>query len=111
MLIHKETMGVLDQYWTGRYAGAQGTLVPVMAEYTLMQGGFSPDEWWEVPRGSALGRYVRTVYPFCTPVLDAEGGLVGVRAERDARPPDALPAKRRRRRKKAGILEDMFAGL
>jgi len=79
MLIHKGTMGVLDVYWTGKYRkDCVAGVLPVMAEYTLAGTELSGADWWEVPRGSALGRKALRYYPCCTPVLGADGSLVDV---------------------------------
>lgn len=112
MLVHKRTMGVLDRYWTGRYTTWQGESVPLMAEYTMEGGGFPREEWWEVPRDSPLGRRVRILYPFCTPVVDENGGLVGVMPEKTGGMSiETPPAKGRRRPRRRGLMEDLFAEL
>ena len=81
VLIHKSTMGVLDTYWTGAYRldPKSGVQVPVEQEYTLQTiPEFSPEEWWEVPRGSKLGKKLRMYYPWVTPVVDEAGELTDV---------------------------------
>ena len=81
VLIHKSTMGVLDTYWTGAYRldPKSGVQVPVEQEYTLQTiPEFSPEEWWEVPRGSKLGKKLRMYYPWVTPVVDESGELTDV---------------------------------
>lgn len=113
MLVHKATMGVLDQFWTGRYRKAPtGGEEPVMAEYTLENTPLSPDEWWEVPRGSALGRKLRRHYPFCSPAVSEDGSLDGVsvwprwRREGLSAPPAPAPGRRsRQRRRRAGVID------
>jgi hypothetical protein len=112
MLVHKATMGVLDRFWTGRYAiGRDGTPEPVMEEYSLKNSGLAGDEWWFVARGSALGRRVRSVYPCCTPVTDEAGKLIAVIAwPRRMKAEKEAPAQTKRRRpyRKRGILEDLL---
>ena len=81
VLIHKSTMGVLDTYWTGAYRldPKSGVQVSVEQEYTLQTiPEFSPEEWWEVPRGSKLGKKLRMYYPWVTPVVDEAGELTDV---------------------------------
>lgn len=81
MLIHKRTMGVLDTYWTGAYRldPALGVQVPVEQEYTFRTAPeLSPEEWWEVSRGSKLGKKLRMYYPWITPVVDEAGELKDV---------------------------------
>ena len=56
MLIHKQTMGVLDQYWSGLYVSVGQERVPQMIEYTLANTGLSPADWWEIPRLSRRPR-------------------------------------------------------
>ncbi len=80
MLVHKATRGVADLYWTGKYrTDKDGTSLPVMSEYTLTKTGFSPRDWWEVPRNSTLGKAVRLVYPCFDPVTDDRGELVAIK--------------------------------
>lgn len=81
MLIHKETMGVLDTFWTGktRLDPKSGHQVPVEQEYTFRTAPkLSPEEWWEVPRLSKLGKKLRMYYPWITPVVNAAGELTDV---------------------------------
>ncbi len=113
MLVHKATMGVLDRFWTGRHRKPPGGgEEPVMAEYTLENTGLDPAEWWEVPRGSALGRKLRRYYPFCSPAVSEDGSLDGVTAwprwKREglsAPPAPAGPGRRsRQRRRRAGVM-------
>ncbi len=114
MLVHKATMGVLDQFWTGRHRKTSaGGEEPVMAEHTLENTPLDPAEWWEVPRESALGRKLRRYYPFCSPEVSADGRLDGVtvwprwRREGLSVPP-APPGKDRRsrqHRRRTGIMD------
>ena len=123
MLIHKQTMGVLDQYWSGLYVSVGQERVPQMIEYTLANTGLSPADWWEIPRLSRLGRWVRMVYPYCDPITDDRGELIDVtmwpawRQVGLAEPPaeavvDELqptPAKKRRRqRRSCGLFADLL---
>ena len=89
MLIHKQTMGVLDTFWTGEnhLDPKSGLQVPVEREYTFRTAPeLSPEEWWEVSRGSKLGKKLRMYYPWVTPVVDEAGELTDVEIQRE--PPD-----------------------
>ena len=89
MLIHKQTMGVLDTFWTGEnhLDPKSGLQVPVEREYTFRTApDLSPEEWWEVSRGSKLGKKLRMYYPWVTPVVDEAGELTDVEIQRE--PPD-----------------------
>ncbi len=114
MLVHKATMGVLDQFWTGRHRKVtDGGEEPVMAEHTLENTPLDPAEWWEVPRGSALGRKLRRYYPFCSPVVSQDGSLDGVnvwpRWKREGQSAPPAPSGRerrsRQRRRRAGVID------
>ena len=81
MLIHKQTMGVLDTFWTGEnhLDTKSGLQVPVEREYTFRTAPeLSPEEWWEVSRGSKLGKKLRMYYPWVTPIVDESGELTDV---------------------------------
>lgn len=96
MLIHKQTMGVLDTYWTGSYRleVSTGMQVPVEREYTYKSAPeLSAAEWWEVPRNSKLGKKLRMYYPWITPVVDEAGELVDVELQLAA--PDEDQAARK----------------
>ena len=87
MLIHKETMGVLDTFWTGetRLDPKSGLQVPVEREYTFRTAPeLSPAEWWEVPRSSKLGRKLRMYYPWVDPIMDEAGELTDVEVQQKA---------------------------
>ena len=117
MLIHKATLGVLDYYWSGRYAKSlDGQQLPLMVEYTLDGSGLSPDEWWYVPSRSPLAARIRWSYPWMDPVLGEDGELLDVlpwpRWMRSGEPPpeeQPRPEKKksRQRRRRGG----MFAAL
>ena len=92
MLIHKQTMGVLDTFWTGEnhLDTKSGLQVPVEREYTFRTAPeLSPEEWWEVSRGSKLGKKLRMYYPWVDPVVDEDGGLTDVEIQREAPDGDA----------------------
>lgn len=123
MLIHKGTMGVLDSFWTGEFIQVGVERVPIMAEYTLANTELDPKDWWEIPRTSRLGRFIRLSYPWCDPVVDEAGDLIWVEPwpawRRDGlpEPPDVpqetetTQLKRRRRpRRRRGIFEDLLVG-
>lgn len=96
MLIHKQTMGVLDTYWTGAYRmdPKSGVQVPVEQEYTFQTiPELSPEEWWEVPKSSKLGKKLRMYYPWVNPVVDEAGALTDVEIQREA-PEGALVAQK-----------------
>ncbi len=108
-------MGVLDQFWTGRYETVMNVRVPAMAEYTFANTGLDPGEWWYVPRNSRLGRRLRAVYPYCIPETDGSGELTGIRTEVPAWTPapktENIPAKKRRQRpRKGGLLGEWLRG-
>lgn len=82
-------MGVLDTFWTGEnhLDTKSGLQVPVEREYTFRTAPeLSPEEWWEVSRGSKLGKKLRMYYPWVTPVVDEAGELTDVEIQRE--PPD-----------------------
>lgn len=88
MLVHKRTMGVLDTFWTGetRLDPRSGLQTPVEREYTFRTAPeLSPEEWWEVPRGSKLGKKLRMYYPWVTPVVDEAGELTDAALPETAR--------------------------
>ena len=88
MLIHKQTMGVLDTFWTGEnHLDPKSRLqLPVEREYTFRTAPeLSPEEWWEVPRSSKLGKKLRMYYPWVTPVVDEAGELTDVELPETAR--------------------------
>ena len=96
MLIHKQTMGVLQTYWTGAHRVVPGSAVPepVMKEYTFRAAPeLSPEEWWEVPMSSKLGKKIRMYYPWITPVVDEAGELTDVEIQREV--PDGEAEARR----------------
>ena len=96
MLIHKSTMGVLNTYWTGAHRIVPGSIAPepVMREYTFQSApDLGPEEWWEVPAASALGRKIRMYYPWITPVVDEAGALTDVELQREA-PDGELEARK-----------------
>ena len=71
-------MGVLDRIWTGQHTrGPDGILSPVERPAVLADVD-TPEDWWEIPSRSSLARRIRIHYPFLSPVLDEEGGLVDV---------------------------------
>lgn len=71
-------MGVLDRIWTGQHTrGPDGILSPVERPAVLADVD-TPEDWWEIPSRSLLARRIRIHYPFLSPVLDEEGGLVEV---------------------------------
>lgn len=111
MLIHKATLGVLDYYWTGRYAkGPDGQQLPLMAEYTLEGTGLGADEWWYVPSRSPLASRIRWSYPWMDPVIGEEGELLDIhpwprwKREGETPPEEQLkPQKSRQHRRRGGM--------
>lgn len=80
MLVHKQTLGVLQWYWDGEsYVTFDGVARPKMAPVTLENHDLSADEWWQVPNGTPLAKKIALCYPFFDPVV-AEGELVGAEA-------------------------------
>lgn len=81
MLVHKKSLGVLEQApWDGEsmLVIANGTKIPKLRPATLAGLGLDPAEWWEVPSRSHLAKLIRWSYPFFIPEVDEEGELVGV---------------------------------
>ena len=71
-------MGVLDRIWTGQHTrGPDGILSPLERQ-AVSSDVDHPEDWWEIPSRSSLARRIRLHYPFLSPVLDEEGGLVDV---------------------------------
>lgn len=109
MLIHKRTLGVLEYApWDGAFRTFDGVRVPVLRSAKLDRLGLDPAEWWEVPNGSALALVIRHCYPFFSPVVGEDGGLLNVEpwppwqvyGEPPPAPVPEQPPKRRRRRRK-----------
>ena len=82
MLIHKQTMGVLDYIWTGHYRDTpDGGRIPVMRQVRLTDfPELNPDEWWELPENHPLAMRILRQYPWLTPVVGAEGELLDVKS-------------------------------
>lgn len=80
MLVHKATMGVLDEIWDGTYRKqADGSYAPVsrhtnMADFPEL----SPEDWWEIPDTSPLAARILRSYPFICPVMAENGELLDV---------------------------------
>ena len=65
-----------------------------MKEYTFRTSPeLSPEEWWEVPMSSKLGKKIRMYYPWITPVVDEAGKLTDVEIQREV--PDGEAEARR----------------
>lgn len=86
-------MGVLDYIWTGTSVSKMGAVTPVYRQATLADVD-DPTQWWEIPRASPLGKYIRIHYPFLTPEVGESGELVGAKAVREDGGPD--PAEDRK---------------
>ena len=72
LLVHKESHGVLTQIWN-----LEGTkLVPATFKNCPY---LTPDEWWDVPYASPLGKRVLWFYPDFEPVVDSRGMLIDIR--------------------------------
>ena len=80
MLVHKRTMGVLEYLWAGEHrAGPDGVLVPVEKPVSLKDlPELNPEDWWEVPSGSALAKKIRLYYPWIAADVGPNGELTGV---------------------------------
>lgn len=78
MLVHKQTMGIIDRVWTGDYMTDQnGVRIPIERK-VILDDVDSPDDWWEVSTDSSLGKRIKKFYPFITPIVDNDGNLVDV---------------------------------
>lgn len=115
MLIHRSTMGILDQCWTGRYVQRGQDREPEMVECTFAGTGLPETDWWEVPRMSSLGRRLRAAYPWCDPVVDDTGQLVDIvvwpdwrRAGLPAPEGAEQTAPKKRRRRGKGLFADLL---
>ena len=88
LLIHKETMGVLDYVWTGSYRHTpSGEKIPVRRRATLeyLRKQFpelDPAEWWELPEDHPLTTLILRNYPWLTPVVGPDGELLDVKNSR-----------------------------
>lgn len=70
MLIHKRTMGIIEEEWTGT------VLRPVtLANHPELDR----DDWWELPGTSPMARTARIYYPWLEPEVDEDGCLIGLR--------------------------------
>ena len=104
MLVHKQTLGVLQWYWDGvSYVTFDGVRRPKMAPVTPETYDLEDGQWWQVPNGTPLARKIALSYPFFDPVL-AEGELVDVevwpawkRYGEEAPPAETPPTARRKR--------------
>lgn len=111
MLVHKKTLGVLQWYWDGvSMVTYDGVTMPKMEPVTLTTHELDPNEWWQVPNGTALARKIALCYPFFDPVVQ-EGELVGVQVwpawkrygEAEPVPVTVPPAGKYNRRKKRTV--------
>lgn len=79
MLVHKATMGVLVEIYTGEVGyNSNGCTYPVYRAPTL-EDVDDPDEWWEVPPGTAFSKTLAHYYPNLIPITDENGQLIGVK--------------------------------
>lgn len=120
MLIHKNTLGVAVEYWTGKTRRSPtGEMIPVMCEYTLKNSGIPQKEWpewWEIPKNSALGKIAVRHYPYFDVELKDDGELGDIRPwpawKRNGMeaPPEAprKRAPRRRHKRRAGLFETLL---
>lgn len=104
MLVHKQTLGVLQWYWDGvSYVTFDGVRRPKMAPVTPETYDLDAGQWWQVPNGTPLARKIALSYPFFDPVL-AEGELVDVeiwpawKRYGEEAPPPETPAVAKRKR-------------
>lgn len=82
MLVHKKTMGVLNEFWTGKTKKQKdGKIFPVMEEYTFENTCLPENEWWYIPSKSSLGRRLIILYPYCKPIIDENGILINIEKE------------------------------
>ena len=108
MLIHKETLGVLEfAPWDGTFRKEFDVWVPVQRPATLAGLGLDPAEWWEVENRSALAVRVKICYPWFDPVV-IDGELVDITpwpgwkvyGEEEPEPVAIQAGKSRRRRRR-----------
>lgn len=82
MLVHKQSMGILTEYWTGKFyksTKTSNTQIPVLEKYTPEDIlNFDPSEWWDVSAKTTIGRKILRYYPFCDPVISDDGELLDV---------------------------------
>lgn len=80
MLVHKATMGVLDQIWRGEYIRSRsGSPIPLLRSARLEDfPELNAADWWELPDTGPLAKRVRRYYPLLTPVTDEAGELMDV---------------------------------
>ena len=85
MLIHKRTLGVLnDLPWDGTFVRLGGAIkVPKYRPATidsLIKLGYidTKDDWWEIPNNTILAKNILVHYPFFYPILDDNGNLVDI---------------------------------
>ena len=112
MLVHKQTLGVLEAApWDGSFRTFNGARIPVLRRVAPKELGLDPAEWWEVPDRSALARVIHTCWPWFDPIV-TDGELVGAerwpawRVYGEPAPQETAtgPAPpRRRRRKRVGL--------
>jgi len=80
MLIHKATMGILIDVWTGQTRrDSTGQLVPIYRPISLCDfPDLNAEEWWELPNDHPIAGKLKRYYPWLTPIISAEGALVDV---------------------------------
>ena len=89
MLVHRSTMGVLLDIWTGehRWDPVAGENIPAMRPAKPGDvPDYDPAEWWEVPADTPLGRRILKYYPALTPVVGEGGELLDALPEQPEKP-------------------------
>lgn len=105
MLLHKQTLGVLDTVWTGRYATEGTERKPVLTKATINLCQLDPHDWWEVP--AHLATRAKRSYPWMDVVVSETGELLDlipwppwrIYGEQPQEPEAGKKTRRRRRRR------------
>ena len=105
MLVHKATMGVLLDLWTGEHRRdpVTGKDIPILRAATLADVP-DPEGWWVVPANTPLGRRILRYYPNLVPVVGEGGELLDALPDRPEKPePDRSEAQARGYKKRTRL--------
>lgn len=76
MLVHKETMGILDTVWLGEFDSEH---LPICRAVSLSDyPELDANDWWEISNNTKLAKKIRRFYPNIEPIVSAEGTLIDI---------------------------------
>ena len=105
MLVHKGTLGVLEQVWRGAYRqGPDGRREPAYHAVTLSDyPDVDPEDWWEIPNQSALARKLRRYAPWAEAITGPDGALIDIQPIKE-QTPAAEKDYRKNARRPTGVM-------